>query len=287
MREMQNLPIFRPDVGLASVATDPMSTSAFPHFWFDGTTVKLVSADAVATSIGGGFAGSGRPALNRGAIPSSRIPFSVNPTANDTLTLGGAVIKFVASLGAAVAQTQVKIGASAAATLAIVVKAVNGIADAANITDGTTPLTAANVGAAVVGDSPTATSFRILLATARGGTALAGVSASVALSASITSGGAWDHANLNETGKAETDVSEAAGKVTITTAMVTAMGAAGVFIELPFAPTVVDAQFVTSAGAQKNTVTDTVTISGNALVLTSAGATHLANTDVVYFWAVA
>lgn len=280
-----NLPTFRPALGIRGGTVDPLgSTAGFPHFWYDTASgsLKLVSASGASVDMGAGVVGSGMPSLNRGAIPSSRIAFTANPTNNDTLTLGGAVIKFVTALGAVVAQTQVKIGGSAAATQALVVKAVNGIADAANITDGSTPLTAANVGAAIVADA-VSTSVRVRLADARGGTAIAGTSASVVLSDAITGGGEWDHANLNETGQAESAVSECRGKVTITTAMATAMAAGGVFIELPFTPTTFSVGLFTSAGAQLLTITDTFTISGNALVLTQAGAVHLANTNIVYF----
>jgi hypothetical protein len=220
MRDQQNLPIIRPALGLVTAATDPMGTSGLPHYFHDGTNLNLVSADGTSSVVPGGTgAGGGRSSINRGVIPSSRVAFSVNPTANDTLTFGGAAIKFVAALGGQVAQTQVKIGASAAATLAVVLNAVNGIVDAANITAGSTPLTAALIGAAILADNPTATALRIRLATARGGTAIAGVSASVALAASITGGAsAWTTDNLNLSGKAEADVMECCGKVTLSAA---------------------------------------------------------------------
>jgi len=215
-----------------------------------------------------------------GVIPSSRMAFSVNPTANDTIAIGGTTFKFVSSLGAAVAQVQVKIGASAAATLASTVKAINGTAAPAEWTEATTPFAGT-----VLADASTATTLRIRFATARGGTAIAGAAGSTALTASITTGAsAWTIDNLNLTGKKQTDVLETCGTVTLSAAMISALSA-GIFIELPFTPTVFAFQITDSTGAMRNTVTDTMTISGNALVLTSGGATHVVATNVLQFWA--
>ena len=111
------------------------------------------------------------------------------------------------------------------------------------------------------------------------------MSASNALTASITGGAsAWTNDNLNTIGKSSGDIQEACGSVVLTAAMITALST-GVFIELPFTPTLVQWQVTDSTGAARNTVTDTVTISGNAIVLASAGATHVVATNVFTFWA--
>lgn len=218
--------------------------------------------------------------MNQGTIPSSRMAASVNPTANDTVTIGGTTFKFVASLGAAAAQVQVKILGSAALTYAALVDAINGVTSDTNWVEATTPFAKT-----VVADMVSATVLRLRNATARGGTAAAGVSASVALAASITGGAAaWTNDNLNTIGKSPADCDEACGQFTVTAAMVSAL-ATGIFIELPFTPTVFQFAVYTAAGVGKWTVTDAMTISGNALVLTSAGATHVAATDVISYWA--
>jgi hypothetical protein len=53
-----------------------------------------------------------------GVIPNSRVLMSTNASNNDTLTIGGHVIKFVTSLASAYTFTQVKIGGDAATTRA-------------------------------------------------------------------------------------------------------------------------------------------------------------------------
>lgn len=220
-----------------------------------------------------------RAAIQQGTIPSARLVMSAQPSNNDTIGIGGTTFKFVNALGAAVAQVQVLIGGNAAATLASLVKAINGTTAAAEWVEATTPFAVAVVADAV------STSLRIRMATARGGTAKAGVSSSVALAEAITAAAdIWSNSNLNETGKAPTDVNEACGQFAITAQMVTNL-ANGVPIELPFTPTVVQWAVYTSAGVGKWTVSDAVTISGNALILTSAGATHVAAGDIFAYWA--
>jgi hypothetical protein len=217
--------------------------------------------------------------INQGTIPSARLVMSSQPSDADTIGIGGKTFKFLNTLIAADTTVQVKIGASAAATLASLVKAINGTAAPAEWVESTTPFAVAVVADAV------STSLRIRLATARGGVAKAGVSGSVALAESITAAAdIWSNANLNETGKSPADCNEACGQFAVTAQMVTNL-ANGIFIELPFAPTVFQWEVLTSAGVGKWTVTDAMTVSGNALVLTSAGATHVAAGDVLSYWA--
>jgi hypothetical protein len=216
----------------------------------------------------------------QGVIPSSRVAYSVNPSNNDTLGIGTPAIKFVTSLGAQITQTQVKVLGSAALSLAAVLNAINGVTDA-NVVPGSVP-----IAASVVADAVTATVLRLRNATVRGGVAKAGISPTLALAASITGGAsAWTTDNLNLSGKSPADVNESCGSMILSAAQITGMGAGGVAIELPFAPTVYSFQFVDSTGKGLNTITDTVTISGNALVLTTAGTTHLVATNVIEFWA--
>src|SRR5262249_38592712 len=137
---------------------------------------------------------------NQGVVPNSRVAFSVNPTANDTLAIGGTTFKFVSSLGAAVAQGQVLIGASAAASLTDVIDAINGNVAKKGLTwvEATTPFAVT-----VFADASTATQLRIRFAVTRGGAILSAVAGSTALTASITTGAsAWTNDNLNTIGKA-------------------------------------------------------------------------------------
>ncbi len=83
------------------------------HVWsFGGSALPTVGTTALL------FSGSVKPSLFRGSIPSSRLVFSVNPTNNDTVAVGGTTITFLTTLTTAGASAQVKIGSSAAATLA-------------------------------------------------------------------------------------------------------------------------------------------------------------------------
>src|SRR5262249_40743873 len=135
-------------------------------------------------------------AVDAGVIPSSRVAFSVNPTNNDTITIGGSSFTFVTNLAAATSTTQVKILGSAALTLAALLDAINGVTNT-NIVANPTPFALS-----VVADAVTATVLRIRNANKQGGQAQAGTVGSTALAASVSGGAsAWSIANLNATGK--------------------------------------------------------------------------------------
>lgn len=221
-------------------------------------------------------------AVNEGVVPSSRVAFSVNPTANDTMAIGGTTFKFVSALGAAAAQVQVLIGGTAAASLANVIDAINGKASnkGSAWAEATTPFAVT-----VVADASTTTQLRIRWADKRGGNALAGVAPSTALTASITGGAsAWINDNLNTIGKAPSSVRNGYVQITLTAAMITAL-ATGVFVEFPFTPSTWQWMVVDSTGAGRWTLTDTLVLDGNALKLVSAGATHVVATNVLSVWA--
>lgn len=95
-----------------------------------------------------------------GVAATGKIVFTANPTANDTITVANVTYKFVAELAAA---NDVKIGTNLAATVASIVKVVNGTATAgtdcyagtkslenllvaANVSDTTLSLTAVDTG---------------------------------------------------------------------------------------------------------------------------------------------
>jgi hypothetical protein len=207
-------------------------------------------------------------ARHRGVIPSARLAFTANPSNNDTIAWGGHTFKFVAALGVAVVQTQVKILGSAALTLAALIDAINGKTNA-NVVKGTTPFTGK-----VVADAVTATVLRVRKALTQGGRAVAGESTTTALTASITAGAAaWDVADLNETGRKMTRQDYAVIKFTVSAAVKTNASKA---VELPFTPTEVV--------AVGNNPQAAFSISGNAVVVAmddGAGNDYFVATDVV------
>lgn len=222
------------------------------------------------------------PVTTQGVIPSARLPFATDPSNADTLTIGGNVYKFLTTLIAADTTTQVKRGVSAAATLAALVDAINGVTNA-NVVLPTTPWTAAT--STIVADAVTATALRIRLSAVRGGPAIAGVAPSITLAEALTPAAEiWDCANLNVTGKTAVSgefVSD--GSVAITAQMITA---GSKFVELAFTPTLVTVSYASALGVPLAT-TDKVAISGNGLLISLAGggAPSLIATDVVTFHA--
>jgi hypothetical protein len=230
----------------------------------------------------------GAKVLNRGVIPSSRLAFSVNPSNGNTIGIGSTTIQFVTALGAAQANAQVVIGGTAALTLANLIAYINGTFTSAQAVESTTPPTFT-----VFADAPTATQLRIRYAASlianvytptRGGTPWPGVSASLALAVTITSGAtAWIGANLNETGKKMTDAYESYGFATVSAADITA---GFKFIELPFTPAGFSVDCYSSAGV-KRAYSDVTAISGNAIQITLGGGAspNIQANDVLSFWA--
>lgn len=227
---------------------------------------------------------TGNAPINYGCVPGSRLPFSVNPTTNDIVTIGGVQFKFLTALTTASAAVQIKLGASAALTLANFLDAINGKASTRGTAwlDATTPFPLA-----LVADAVTATQLRLRMATTRGGLPMAGVSTSVALLSSVTGGAAaWSTTNLNVNGKSPSDFQQAYGIHTVTAAEVTA---AFIDIELEFQPTAYDIYASTSVGALKS-ITELVTLpaSQQSLHLTIGGGlatTNLIAGDIIYWWA--
>lgn len=204
----------------------------------------------------------GGSGLMKGVVPAARLKMSVNPSDADTISIGGSSFTFKTSLAAATTTTQVKIGANLAATNATLLNAINGVTDT-NVVANTTPFAAS-----VVADSPDSTHVRIRLASSRGGNAVAGVATSTALASTLTtSGDIWNCANLNVSGKAETDNKLAVGSVAITAAMITY----GSFdVELPFTPSAFTWNGTASTGVPR-AINEAITISTNALHLVFAG----------------
>lgn len=231
----------------------------------------------VATNRAGARAGV---AMSRGIVASARLIFTGNPTDNDTIGIGGKTFIFVAALGAATANVQVLIAGSAAATLASLVKAVNGTAAPAEWVEATTPFAVTVVADAV------STSLRVRYAASRGGAATAALSGSIALAEAITAAAdIWNCTNLNVSGKSEFSQAMVTYCLTLTAAMLTA---AGFNVELPFTPSQLFWSVKDSTGAPKSgtVTTDTLTFSGSTVTFAQAGATHLIAGDVVCFTAV-
>lgn len=219
--------------------------------------------------------------IQQGVVPAARLVMATDPSNADTMSIGGKTFKFLTTLIAADATVQVKRGTSAAATLAALVKAINGTVSASEWVEATTPFAVP-----IVADTASATVLRIRNATARGGLPLAGIAASCALTETLTPAASiWNCGNLAESGKAPQDCATSLSSVTITAAMVTN---ASFQVELPFTPTVVLAFVKSSAGVQRAS-TDAVTISSNAVSIALAGGASPAiqATDVVTILAIA
>jgi hypothetical protein len=257
-----------------------LPNDAAERFQIEGIPVSSnVTAANLSELTGGGV--SSLHTHQRGIIAGSRIAFSADPANADTITIGGHVFKFLTVLLAAQTYTQITRGGGAAATLASLLNAINGVVDA-TVVQASTPFAGS-----IVADAPTATSLRIRNATARGGSAKAGVPPSTALLASITGGAsAWPVANLTDAGgKAATDQLLSKGRIPVTSAMITALS---LNIELPFAPSSFLLKVRTSAGAEK-AVVDVAVIADTSIALTlsgAGGATHINATDTVDFEAI-
>lgn len=229
---------------------------------FDGVMTTPSSADLLQQNI----------CLAQGVVPAARLVLSAQPTANDTIGIGGTTFIFVAALGAATSNVQVLIGASAAATLASLVKAINGSSAPAEWVEASTPFVASVVADAV------STSLRIRAASARGGSPQAKAGPNIALAEAITAGAdVWNAANLNVAGRPSTLRKMTVAQVALTALMLTTVGYQ---IELPFTPTAFVWSATDSTGAPKTT-TDVVVIDGDSLKFAQAGVTHLIAGDIV------
>jgi hypothetical protein len=201
--------------------------------------------------------------IQHGAVPSARLGFATDPTSADTITIGGHVFKFLTTLVAANTYTQIKRGTSAAQTLADLVKAINGTASA-NVVQATTQFSKT-----IVADALT-NILRIRWADARGGNPVAGVSASIALSESLTPvASIWNCANLNVTGKSPLDSAMTVHTFAVTAQMITY---GSYQLELPFTPALVSVSTTSSTGVLRS-VDEAVTISSNAINFVMAGST--------------
>jgi hypothetical protein len=241
-----------------------------------GTNLHGPSSDSLQTKLN--EHDTALDGANAGVIPAARLNFATNPSNTNTVTINGHVFKFLTTPIAADTTTQIVIGADAAASLALLVKAINGTADVL-IIPATTPHTLT-----LLADAVTATKLRIRKAATAGGAVATGDKlTSYAVSETLANANdVWDRANFNSTG-ATANAATARGTIAITAQMITALTAT---VELPFTPLSYGYCRMTSTGTTL-TCTDTVAISGNALLITMAGGAtpNLQAGDIVSFWA--
>jgi hypothetical protein len=212
-----------------------------------------------------------------GTIPSARLNLATNPADTETVVIGGHTFKFVAALGAAAVQTQVKILGTVALTRAAFLDAINGVTNA-NVVKGTVPFAKP-----VVADLIDVSRVRVRYATATGGAALAATKATAAanIAVSETLGAAadvWDRTNLNLTGESDSN-RFAVSTIAITAAMI---AAGKVYVEFEWTPLDVSWAAHSAAGTLL-AASDSVIIEGNAIRINLAGgvAPALQPTDVV------
>lgn len=198
-----------------------------------------------------------------GVVPHARLAFPNQPSNEDTLTIGADVYEFSSDGTVTTGRRKVDIGGDAATTLASLVVSIN--------------TATAAVKASVVG-----TFLLIQGASAAGGTPTPGAP-SIALAESITdAANVWEGgvSNLNQSpGEAAAYKRRATAKITVSAGLAAATTA--LLAQFDFTPTDFRIQIRDTNGALKHTVSDRFTISGNGILITQNGATHLAATDIV------
>lgn len=220
--------------------------------------------------------------LGGGVCAAGRLKLATGPTANDSVTIGGMVFKFVAALGAADATTQILNGTAAQAR-ARLVEAINGTADAGNWQEATAPFAVH-----VVADALDTDKIRVRSADARGGNAI-GSRASVAVVEGLTAAAdVWDVANLDETGQPAASKIGIA-KIAITAAMITRAEA---HVEFPFQPVAFVATVLESNGSSARAVTtDLMTLAADntsiKIALAGGASPNLQAGDIVTIYATA
>lgn len=232
--------------------------------------VRLNSTEASFYQKSGGaytqlFVGGYTPAktILDGVVPHARLAFPNQPSNSDTLGIGADTYEFSSDGTVTTGRRKVDIGVDAATTLASLVTSIN--------------TATAAVKASVVG-----TFLLIQGASAAGGTPTPGAP-SIALTESITdAANVWESgvSNLNQSaGEAAGYKRRATAKVTVSSGLAAASTA--LLAQFDFTPTDFFIQIRDTNGAMKNTVSDRFTISGNGILITQNGATHLAATDTV------
>jgi len=234
--------------------------------------------------------------LEFGAIASAVLGLATNPTAGDTVTVGGDIYEFVAAGGDVTADTNIAVerAAALADTRANLVIAINEdypalVHSTIFKTDSTTPAEAngtENLLATVLSGD------RVLLQSAAntGGTPV-GANPSIALGETLTAAAdGWHEGNVNMNtlgGRAASATQSAATSRAITADMITQGTSLFVF---PFDVSAFSAQVLTAGGIFRLTQNDSfeVTAEGDVLLtLAGGGAPDIQATDVViiHAWA--
>lgn len=214
-------------------------------------------------------------AVDNGSLASASLVLSAQPTTTDTIGIGGDTYEFVAAAGnvANDANIAVEIGASAAATRANLIAAINATdadnqhATINNVADTAPAL--ANGTEDVVADE-VGTDVRVRTADAPGGNVL-GASPSLVLAEVITAAAdIWKEGNVNMNtlgGAAPASRAHAIAEVTVTAAMVTN----GKQVSFPFTPTRFRVQVTDSFGVVRGNGSDSFAIANDGVLVTFGG----------------
>lgn len=199
-----------------------------------------------------------------GAVAVAELVFSGQPLDTETVTIGADVYEFDNNATCCTGgNIQVTVGGSAEATLDNLVTKIN--------TSGTV---------SVRGDKRGTTNLMVASASAAGGTATA-ADPSIALT-EAASNVVWRPGNVNMNtlaGQALTVEKRACSTLSVTTALVG--GADALLFKFDFTPNEFSVQVRDSVGVLKQNVSDRWTLANAGILWTSAGATHVANSDVV------
>lgn len=201
--------------------------------------------------------------LSVGSIAVAEGVFTGQPSDADTLTIGADVYEWDSNAAATEGRIRVIIGGSAELSLDALIAAIN--------TSGTENILASKSGTDTI---------IIQSADNNGGTAT-NTDPSIVL-ADSTANFTWRPGNVNLntlSGSASAYKKSSRATLTATTALIG--GASAIFFQFEFTPVDFLIQVRSSVGVLKQNVSDQFTISGNRIVWTSAGATHVANTDIV------
>lgn len=201
--------------------------------------------------------------LSNGAVAIAEGSFPGNTSDTETVTIGADVYEFDSGGGVTGGRITVTIGVGAEATLDNLITAIN-----------------ANGTELVRADKSGTDTLLLQSAATRGGTAAA-ADPSIALTEAAVNFN-WTPGNVNMNtlgGEASAAKKRSVCKVTLTTDMLA--GSAFRPCQFDFTPTRFTVYLQSSAGVPKLNFSDQVTISGNAILWTDAGAVHPANTDIL------
>lgn len=177
-----------------------------------------------------GLPNAATPVNDVGAFAAASWYYPVQAANGKKVTIGGHDFKYVTSLAAATTFTQIKIGASAAADIINLAKAINGVTSV-DVVQALNPFSLAVKAI----EYSLAVEMFLFAATSRGG-ALARVAApSIAVSTDIAGGAEWDVTNMNQysANGAPSTPRIHRGKFTVTPEMITFSVAV---LWLPFVP---------------------------------------------------